>query len=272
MAAMDTDDAPFGGLDDFDLEAYRQRNIDMHRAVRQEEASPVGRGRWVRLTGLQAAALNGKIAEIVSEANAEGRLGLRVEGEGDKLKLIKAVHFEPIPDAETVKVCRLSASGEPNFPGSFIQTLRWPVALLESASYPWCECPISSRLGFPLRVTKVKARSKLKGRAAFDNQWLTSMMIDCATGVAPKEWQSHVGPVVVWRPDGAAAVSADDVTLLNEFLSHLLDEFADGNVSPDRDITPESWAKHRVIFIEERKRNVQEDVYRMMVDYEDLNI
>ena len=42
------------------------------------------------------------------------------------------------------------------------------------------------------------------------------------SGFAPSEWQSNIGPVVVWRP-GDHSVSADDMSLFNDFLSALLD-------------------------------------------------
>ena len=41
-------------------------------------------------------------------------------------------------------------------------------------------------------------------------------MIDPSTGFAPPRWQSHVGPVVAWRPEGG--VLADDMCLLYDFL------------------------------------------------------
>ena len=83
------------------------------------------------------------------------------------------------------------------------------------------------------------------------------MMIEATSGFAPPAWQCGVGPVVVWRPD--AAVSADDMCLFHEFLSDILHRYSDGDVRPERDLTPESWARARAEILE-------------CVQYEDLHI
>ena len=118
--------------------------------------------------------------------------------------------------------------------------------------------PISVQPGFPLWITKVKPRTTLNANSDYYNHWVTWMMIGLQSGLAPAEWQSHVGPVVVWRDqdsngNGAAAatlaVSMDDMCLLNDFLDSLLDQYSDGDVSPDVDITPAAWetAKKRIL-------------------------
>ena len=92
--------------------------------------------------------------------------------------------------------------------------------------------PVPALLGIPLHVTRVRPRPpELVDRADFDNQWATWMMIEPVSGFAPPRWQAHVGPVVVWRPDGVA-VSSHDMCLLNDFLSALLDRYSDGDVVP----------------------------------------
>ena len=81
-------------------------------------------------------------------------------------------------------------------------------------------------------MTRVRPRSELVESADFDNQWATWMMIEPVSGFAHQRWQAgHVGPVVVWRPDGGA-VSSHDMALLNDFLSSLLDRYSDGDVVP----------------------------------------
>ena len=75
-------------------------------------------------------------------------------------------------------------------------------------------------------------------------------MIDLRNGFAPPEWLSYVGPVVVWRADGAGDVSADDMCLLNDYIDGLLDRYSDGEVSPERDITPQAWAKAKIEMLE----------------------
>ena len=64
------------------------------------------------------------------------------------------------------------------------------------------------------------------------------MMIDSNSGFAPPKWQSNIGSVVVWRQNGLP-ISADDMCLLNDFLSRLLDLYPEleGEVDPDRYIT-----------------------------------
>ena len=123
----------------------------------------------------------------------------------------------------------------PMFPS---QDTRWPKAVLETIPYE--VAPVPGLLGIPLRVTRVKPRSDLGQTLVtdFDNQWATWMMIEPVNGFAPPHWQSHVGPVVVWQPDGA--VSSHDMALLNDFLSMLLDRYSEGpgEVVPVSDLEP----------------------------------
>ena len=141
------------------------------------------------------------------------------------------------------------------FCGGIIQNTRWPRAVLDAL--PYQVSPVSTRLGFPLRVARVQPRSELQGGQPSDNQWATWMMIEATSGFAPPAWQSGVGPVVVWRPD--APVSADDMYRFHDCLSETLHRYSDGHGRPDRDRTPESWARAR-----ERLREDQQ--------YEDLHI
>ena len=251
---------------DFDLEGFmatqQQQQDESRRQVQAEARDPFGRHRWVRLQNLQTTALNGKYAEVLVLANQDTRLGVRVQ-EAAARKLIKQVNLMAIADEETVRVCRIAAKGEESFVGGYIQDTRWPFAILESM--PWTVSPISARLGFPLRVTRVNARSKLSHRGDFDNQWATYMLIDERSGFAPDEWQAFVGPVVVWRPDGD--VSSDDMCLLNDFLSSLLDgPYNDGTLNPDRDLTPAAWAHHRRRVLQNAQLNPHTE------QYEDLHI
>mmetsp|Transcript_65972 Transcript_65972/g.136604 ORF Transcript_65972/g.136604 Transcript_65972/m.136604 type:complete len:257 (-) Transcript_65972:214-984(-) len=250
------------GISGFDLEAFLAAQKRTSEDAKREARDPLGRHRWVCLQNLQTAALNGKYAEIVVPANADGRFGVRVQGEPVP-KLIKKENLKPIDDAETVQVCRLAAKGESQFIGGYIQNTRWPRAIL--SSMPGTVSPISVKLGFPLHVTRVQARSKLSDRAEFDNQWATYMLIDPRSGFAPDEWQSFVGPVVVWRPEGD--VSSDDVSLLNDFVSDLLNgPYCEGTLEPDRDLTPAAWARHRERTLENLRLNPR------MEQYEDLHI
>ena len=70
------------------------------------------------------------------------------------------------------------------------------------------------------------------------------MMIDADSGFAPPNWQSNIGPVVLWRENGSP-VSQDDMCLLNDFLNLLLDMYPEGSAEPDEDITPFAWAEFK---------------------------
>lgn len=218
-------------------------NEEATRLAREEEGNPFGRHRWVKLKDLQTKKLNGKFAEIINPSEGSGeedRFGVRVLAT-KKIVGIKRMNLEAIPDAETIKCCRMNAAGEKGRGrGRPIDNVHWPRSVLES-SYGTV-CPISVRLGFPLRIARVLPRSKLTDRAHYDNQWVTWMMIDSNSGFAPPKWQSNIGSVVVWRQNGLP-ISADDMCLLNDFLSRLLDLYPelDGEVDPDRYITPSAW-------------------------------
>jgi hypothetical protein len=222
-----------------------------------------GRHRWVKLTGLtHTNELNGEYAEIIRKLDDDDhdphRFAVRVDGSKNLIS-IKKTNLEAIPDEETVKVCRMASAGEEKFVGGFRQTVRWPLAILRS--YPnTVISPISVHLGFPLHITNVKPRTVLKEASDYDNHWVTFMMINLQTGLAPAEWQSHVGPVVIWREQDSGDVSMDDMCLLNDFLDGLLDRYSDGDVSPDIDITPAAWESAR------------KEIISNMPNYIDINI
>ena len=89
------------------------------------------------------------------------------------------------------------------------------------------------------RLTQTKALTNVGGvaqvkpgtlgstdRAALDNQWATYFLIDPTSGFAPMAWQCAVGPVVLFRP-GGAAISIKQVCCMESFLDRLLDTFSD---------------------------------------------
>lgn len=251
------------GYDIDEMLARQQETFAQAKKEAEAEAqNPFGCHRWVRLAGLQTADLNGRCAEIVVRPNADDRFGVRVQGEVNK-KLIKRSNLQPISDAETVCVCRIAAAGEDTFSGGYIQDTRWPLAMLEAM--PYAISPVSVRLGFPLRLTRVEPRSELRKRSDYDNQWATYLMIQVESGLAVDAWQSQVGPVVVWRP--GSAVSSDDMCLLNDFLSNLLDRYSDDEAfRPERDITPEAWARARDQLLHDQQLNPH------LQQYTNLNI
>lgn len=199
-------------------------------------------------------------AEIFTPPIKEDDLvGLQIQGKTNTV-FPKRDTLVFVPDSETLRVCRMAARGEEGFYGGYYQDTRWPVAVLEAM--PYTTAPVSTLLGIPLRLTHVKPRSKLTKLTDFDNQWATWLMIEPKSGFAPPEWQAYVGPVVVWRPDGA--VSSHDMALLNDFLSIMLDHYSVGNVIPGRDLTPEAWAEWKIALIEKRGEGVMQ--------YTDINI
>ena len=59
------------------------------------------------------------------------------------------------------------------------------------------------RCGIPLVLKKVELRSKLVDQVEYDNQLATWCMAGPVHGVAPMEWQTGVGPVLIFRPGRA---------------------------------------------------------------------
>jgi hypothetical protein len=105
--------------------------------------------------------------------------------------------------------------------------------------------------------------------------FLTMLHMRSRSGLAPPEWGSLVGPVVVWRP-GGVAVSSDDMCLFNDFLSGLLDQYGDGDIDPARDLTPAAWARAKERILENRRTMVEDDAGNPagmgMEQYTDLHI
>ncbi len=114
------------------------------------------------LDDLQTPGLDGRYAGIIVPANKKDRFGVRVQG-GTAVELIKRINVEPIGDGDTVGVRRMAAKGEEQFIGSHMQDTRWPLAVLDAM--PYAISPVSVLLGFPLRVTRVQARSELSDHA-----------------------------------------------------------------------------------------------------------
>ena len=108
---------------------------------------------------------------------------------------------------------------------------------------PYQVSPISALCGFPLRVTRVRPRAEHGEPVDFDQDpnkedpWVYWMMMDPPSGLTPPEWLDDVGPVVVWRPDGA--VSRQDMRLFNGFLADVRDMYSD-HVPTIRRYNPDS--------------------------------
>ena len=88
-------------------------------------------------------------------------------------------------------------------------------------------CPLSVCLGTPFVVMKTEPVVTLESSFDAVNQHATWLNIDLASGFAPPEWQSNVGPVVVVRTDGIDMSEADLDRAVN-IVSDVLDKFGDG--------------------------------------------
>ena len=58
-----------------------------------------------------------------------------------------------------------------------------------------------------------------------EESWVTWMMMHPPSGSTPPEWRGDMGPVVVWRPEGA--VSRQDLSLFHGFLADVKDMYSD---------------------------------------------
>jgi len=228
---------------------------------RLREKDPLAPGRWVTLQDLKASHLNCCDGEIIRKKYSDGRVGVRLKEHGDKL--IRAENLRSFSDLETVKLARVGARGEENGsrgPGG-VRTWRWPRSVLEELVAEIS--PISELIGFPLKVARVESHIKLTDPSDFDNQWASSFMVDPISGLAPVQWQTDVGPVVMWRQDGGS-LSADDAGLLQSFISDLLAMYPGVKVSET--ITPQVFQEFKRCKLEKEKLNPH------MEQSEDVNI
>ena len=209
---------------------------------RAERTNPLALGRWVTVEGLQSAQeLNGLTGEIVKEEAKPGRAGVLVHVPDRKERecSIDYKNLCPFDDKQTVMAVRLGAKGE----GHSLHLLetRVPRQLFSAAEEL---CPVPRLCGIPLVVAKVQPYVRLGERGDYDNQWATFLMIESSNGFAPPAWQSHVGPVVVYRDDNGD-FNRDDMLMLNSYLSNLLDRFSDENARP-ADMTPRAFRNFKV--------------------------
>ena len=227
---------------------------------RRRQANRLAIGRWATIRRLQVSKdLNGLSGIIIQEINEGGRIGVRLEGRGDKL--VKERNMDAFPDEAVVKLARYGADGERGATCG-VRTWFWPRMILERA--PHEVSPVSKLIGIDLCVSKVSPlHEKFADRAKYDNEWATFLMIDpLMYGFAPDRWQAFVGPVVVWRAS-LEPFSSDDASLLHDFLTDLLDKYAQGQVRVSRDITPAAFqrSKERSLRFEEmNSEDVQQSV------------
>ena len=165
-------------------------------------------------------------------------------------RLIKKANLTPVLDSDLVQVIRLHAKGE-NCHG-MMEVLLYP------SDHPMFEesgnSPVMERCGIPLVIKKVKPKSKLTHQAEYDNQWATWCMIDTVYGMAPMEWQTGVGPVLIYRP-GGLNFNDSDMDIVGDYLGHLLDCFGDDLEHAYRMMTPTAFQEFKNNLIQCREEN-----------------
>eukprot|EP00573_Skeletonema_grethae_P001285 CAMPEP_0201687258 /NCGR_PEP_ID=MMETSP0578-20130828/1398_1 /ASSEMBLY_ACC=CAM_ASM_000663 /TAXON_ID=267565 /ORGANISM="Skeletonema grethea, Strain CCMP 1804" /LENGTH=229 /DNA_ID=CAMNT_0048171399 /DNA_START=126 /DNA_END=815 /DNA_ORIENTATION=+ len=199
-------------------------------------------GRWVRVTGLTSAAgqkLNGKVGQVLNASpNSDGRLQVKIDGDVSSGKLIKETNITDVPRNELVQTCRLFARGE----GSSAQhkVLLFPKdhSMFTNCN-PKGDSPVMALCGLPLAVKRVDPYTDLSGFGAADNQPATFLMIDPITGFAPYQWQTRVGPVLVYRP-GGLDLNFYDMVCINTYFHNIIDMYAEepGTFDPMEWVNP----------------------------------
>lgn len=191
--------------------------------------------RWVKIHSLISAAgqeLNGKIGKVATDKLRDGRFEVHVEWVGG-IKLLKPSNIEDVPEADLVSVQRLPCNGE----GLSTEQLLFPrehEMFQEGGAHG--NCPAFALCGFPLQLHKAKPRETLRDQAEYDNQLATYAMIEPRNGFAPMSWQSYVGPVYMYRANGMADLTEEDMDIVEDFLNSLIDQYGEG---PEFD--PSSW-------------------------------
>ncbi|KAK7757408.1 hypothetical protein SLS62_000420 [Diatrype stigma] len=89
--------------------------------------------------------------------------------------------------------------------------------------------PVPELLGIPLVVHRVGTRSA--HQADLDNQIITYLHIDAEEGLAPPQWQSHIGTAVVAREDGKPLLP-QHLEGVWMYCDYILDLFGNGEGAP----------------------------------------
>ena len=213
----------------------------------------------VRIQNLKSAAgqtLNGKIGrnKTVSQGGQtlsdEDTVRQKIKIPGiTGIKLIKKANLTPVPDSDLVQVVRLNAKGERTTCG-IMEDLKYP------SDHPMFKesgnSPIMEQCGIPLVIKKVEPKFKLVHQAQYDNQWATFCMADPGHGIAPMEWQSFVGPVLIFRP-GGLNFNVDDMDIVSEYFCHLMDCFGNGPQVAHRLMTPKAFQEFKEALIHSRE-------------------
>lgn len=220
-------------------------SVWMFGGKRVEVNGVVEGGRWIRITGLTSAAgqkLNGKIGQVLNEnPNQDGRIQVKIDGDASRGKLIKVTNITDIPRDELVQTCRLAARGEDTDCHPHKVLLFPKDHSMFSTCNPKGDSPVMALCGLPLAIKRVNAYKDLSrsGQWAMDNQRATYLMINPMSGFAPYEWQTYVGPVLVYRP-GGLDLNFYDMVCINTYFYEIIDSYAEepGTFNPMNWVNP----------------------------------
>ena len=91
--------------------------------------------------------------------------------------------------------------------------------------------PVPRLIGIPLVLHRVGTQSA--NRADLDNRIVTFLNIDTTSGVAPPEWQNHVGTVIAARRDRKPLLP-QHLEGVWMYCEYILDLFGEGERAPSR--------------------------------------
>ncbi|KAK3275625.1 hypothetical protein CYMTET_16256 [Cymbomonas tetramitiformis] len=199
-------------------------------------------GTWVEIQGLVSAKqLNGLVGCVTGPSNDAGRIPVEIDTQSQG-KLVKAENMKVLEEGELTKVVRLHARGERD--GGVRSQVYFPRKHSLFADPSATTCVVPSMAGVPLALKKCSPLSALSERAHFDCQWATWLMIEPVSGLAPPEWQSYVGPVLVFRP-GGLDLSVADVDLIMDWLDWLLELYPDTDDVMVRFLNPPAFERFK---------------------------
>ena len=160
------------------------------------------------------------------------------EGSGSRLnKLIKSDNLVPY-EGKLVE-CQYVA---PGVPFGSIQSCWFPrehpMFLIKIGN-----SPILNLCEFPLIVVRYPYNRQSHPPEHYSNQFAAYMLIDVKDGLAPSEWQSNIGPILVYRPQieekSVQNFNSLDFEILWDFFNKILHQFGGGpgKVVAKRDFT-----------------------------------
>ena len=111
--------------------------------------------------------------------------------------------------------------------------------------------------GVPIVVEKTQHQGsrKLCEQSDYDCHLATWLMIEPQSGFAPAQWQSWVGPVLIYRP-GGLDFGNDDIDVLTEWVSTLLDYYPEPDFDYTEWLTPGRFQQFKTAWTELKKENI----------------